>query len=498
MAQWIATSKAITDFYLGAFDDTPVLFQFAPIYLNAFERFECSRYAATNGAGLMHDGLVPDRVSAYGSNSACDNQAGHWDPIMTYNDSVPISFETYQQYLPTHTDVYWAILNGLAKHADYINIGKCLLNVCDENEEILQPLQPRTDNFPIFQYANRYLGATIDTTPSVWVALRDTEYTFCPDAGNFEFWLSQDNDVAGGDTVPEWNVSGAKQGRYTRRTDQATNNPFMYFDVDDGYIFGGMNEVEISVTYYDNGFDSWELQYQGPITNETYKSAGVVQKWNTGQWLTATFQIDDAKFTNMQSGGNDFRIDCMNDGDEYIHKVDVREILPNQVQIPLDAGWNLVSLPLIPPDSTLTEVLSSIDGLYEIVTSYIDGQWKAFIPGKPLPAQNLTELGVEMGIWIKMAGPGTLTVTGAAPTSTSIGLNAGYNDVGFPATSSQAIGEAMTSIAGKYEKVLRFVDGQYQVYKPNLPPVANDFDQLDPGYGYKIKTTESCTLIINN
>ena len=493
---WANTSFAITDLYTQAFNTTPVLFQFAPVYLGDWQRKDCSDYAVTNGAGLMHDGLVPDREKAYGSNTACNNQAGHWDPIIAHNMVAPIAFESYQQYLPTSVDVYWAMLNGLAKHADYINLDKCLLNVCDAQEQVLLPLQPRTENFAIFRFTNKYLGKTVLNTPSVWIALRDTELSYCPDAGNFTFWLYQDNDAAAGRTVAEWNVGSAVEGRYTRRTDQATGNRYMYFDIDDAYIFDNTPQVEIKVRYYDMGTDRWRLQYHA--LGDIYKTAGEVAKTDSRTWMTATFTIDDAKFANWQTGGNDFRIDCNNDGNEYIHLVDVRKLQAPSVPLSLSGGASLISLPLVPADTSVTSVLANIAGSYTKVFGFSDGQWKQYVVGAPPFVNTLTDLSPGMGYWIYMSAPATLIVQGSQPSTTQIQLRAGTNLVGYPSSTPRGVVEALSSIAGRYTKVFGYIGGQWKQYIVGAPPFVNTLTQLEAGHGYWIYTSEACTLTITN
>lgn len=494
---WVNTATAITTLYTNAFRTTPALFQFAPRYLADWERPTSADHAATTGAGLMHDGLVPDRDKAFGSNNACNNGAGHWDPIVKYSSSVPIAFESYQFYLPTVADVYWGILNGLAKHADYLNLDKCLLNVCDASENVVLPLQPRTDVFPLYQFANRYLGKTVQNTPSVWAALRETEYTFCPDAGNFAFWLYQDNEANGGRTVAEWNVSAYPEGRYARRTDQATGNRYMYFDVDDSYINGGMNQVVVTIRYYDSGADRWQLHYQAQ--SDAYKLAGEVQKTNSGSWLTATFTLDDAKFANGQIAGNDFRVDCMNDGNEWIHLVDVRKSSPTlTAYLDLVSGPNLVSVPLAPQNGALPDVLSSIGGSYTKVFSFVDNEWKRYIVGAPPAFNNLTSLNEKIGFWIYMSAPATLSIQGAAPGTVIIPLQAGVNMVGYPGATAKPVVEALSSISGKYTKIFAFINGEWKRYIVGAPPAFNNLTQMEPKIGYWIYTTEACNWVIGN
>ncbi len=99
-----------------------------------------------------------------------------------------------------------------------------------------------------------------------------------------------------------YGTSGAQsEGRFTRRTDQATGNANMYFDIDDPYVYVGANLATITVTYYDQGADRWELHYDSITDND--KLAGTVRKQNTLTWRKQTFELPDAEFANGLPGG---------------------------------------------------------------------------------------------------------------------------------------------------------------------------------------------------
>ena len=167
-------------------------------------------------------------------------------------------------------------------------------------------------------------------TPGVWVALRDPlppnpgdPPRWYPQWGNFDFWLRQDDSAPGGRSVPVWYVGPHPWGRYARRTDAASGNPDLYFDVDDAFIDGsGAVPVTVSLLYYDNGTDTWELQYDA--AGDDFKSAGVVQKTNSREWLETTFELPDAQFAGQLSG-YDFRLRSRGDGNEYFSFVEVGE-----------------------------------------------------------------------------------------------------------------------------------------------------------------------------
>ena len=134
-------------------------------------------------------------------------------------------------------------------------------------------------------------------------------FTFYPQYGNYDFYLEQDDAVPGGTTQAvtyrgagsgAWEIQNTamvdpwvtilpttKESWITRRTDQSTSNPYMWFKADDGYIYGGTNSISITVTYLDRGTDTWSLEYDGP--SGAYTLAGTITKSDTGAWQSTRF-----------------------------------------------------------------------------------------------------------------------------------------------------------------------------------------------------------------
>ena len=319
---WVQTVNEIVDIYRTAFPNKQLFIQYAPFYLDRNERRAFSDYAGTRGVGMKHNKLEVD-----GDDRVIDDpdyffyRAGQYDPMITFAGQVPMAWESYRQVTLNETDTYWSFLNALDKHADYVLVNYDLLSTTTPVEA------------DVLHFTNRYAGKTLQNAPSVWVALRETEYTWYPERGNFTYWLYQNDTVSGGRTVPLWRVTNAYQGRYARRTDSATGNPYMYFDVDDGYMLGGSNSVTVTLTYLDQGTDRWQLQYDA--VSDPYKVALDVRKQNTGQWRTVSHVLTDATFANRQASGagqhgQDFRIWSVNDGDDTFHMIDVAKISATQ------------------------------------------------------------------------------------------------------------------------------------------------------------------------
>ncbi|PKO24152.1 MAG: hypothetical protein CVU38_00240 [Chloroflexi bacterium HGW-Chloroflexi-1] len=313
---WVRFVNWTVDLYREAFPHKQLFLQYAPRYLERRERRLFSEYAAQAGVGLKHNGLKPDAGGdAYITDPNLSSYlSGQYDPILMWGNQVPTAFEgsDVPNFLEGRTGTMWGLYSALDKHVDFLMLDTKIVTSPDRQD--------------LLEFTRKYLGRTPQDTPSAWVALRETEYSGFPDYGNFEFWLYQNDAVPGGKSVPLWKVDATAEGRYARRTGQATGNNDLFFDVDDDYVFGGSNRAVISVTYYDQGTDRWELRYDSTSGQDAL--AGSVQKRNTRTWQTAVFDLPDAEFAGGLPGGgtrpnSDFRIWNAQDGDEIIHFVDV-------------------------------------------------------------------------------------------------------------------------------------------------------------------------------
>ena len=187
--QWVEYVNWCSDMYHQAFAsrglNIPLFLDIGPTYVGGpAERNEFSAHAASVGVGLRHNGLLADHGSAV-----------NYEPMIDWYDTVPTGWETYQSYLPSKADVLWAIRCGLAKHPDNFSFDK--------------PLWETEEYEPLFQFAERYCGVTVSTTPGAWVALRETEKSG-GEHGNYSLWLTQKDSAPNGQTVPAWNVGRSR------------------------------------------------------------------------------------------------------------------------------------------------------------------------------------------------------------------------------------------------------------------------------------------------
>lgn len=322
---WIDTTKTILHDFADAFTQTPLLYQFAPVYNpqgeSVAQRKTLTDYAASLGIGLKHNGLTPDADYAFVFDpTKVYYKAGQWDPFQSWWKDVPVGWESYatQRCVDAKTGAQsdgitmWCIYAGLHGHADYFVLSEDM--VTDPGRR------------PYLEFAQHYAGAELQDIDSVWVALRETEFSFFPAYGNYTFGLYQNDAVPGGRSAVAWNKTSYPEGRYTRRTNRASGNPSLYFDVDNAWLYRNTDRtVSVEVIYLDEGGDTWSLYYDA--AGSPAQLAGTVRKTNSGRWLTQTFTLTDAYFGDRQPGGgarpgSDFFL-ASNDADDYFHRVRV-------------------------------------------------------------------------------------------------------------------------------------------------------------------------------
>ncbi len=179
---------------------------------------------------------------------------------------------------------------------------------------------------PLFDWSLKEMGKTYRDAPDAWVVLREwydgheQDYSRAPPSTwlrNWERWLIQREVEPDGLTERTY-MTGPVKGRgddmnlngisyEARRTDHALGSDYMYFGVDDKFLKGGRNSVQIKVTYWDDNTSTWWIEYDS-AGEDAYKRSASIENTGDGQWKTATFEIEDAGFGDRQRQGMDFRI----------------------------------------------------------------------------------------------------------------------------------------------------------------------------------------------
>jgi hypothetical protein len=94
-------------------------------------------------------------------------------------------------------------------------------------------------------------------------------------------------------------------------------------------------------------------------------------------------------------------------------------------------GSNLVSIPFLLRDSSVTHTLGSVDYTHSRIYDVWGGrEWRQHSPQKTY--DYVLDVDLTMGIWVNSTIDGNLLVAGVVPEQTVIQLAPGWNLIGFP------------------------------------------------------------------
>lgn len=117
------------------------------------------------------------------------------------------------------------------------------------------------------------------------------------------------------------------------------SSKYAYFRVDDTTIPSTENNLLFYITFYDEGTNTFNLQYNsndtsGTASNQNYKSS-VITKTGSNTWITVTIVIPNASFRNAQNNASDYRIS--GGTNVYISKIEIAKggLNPDTEPIPV-------------------------------------------------------------------------------------------------------------------------------------------------------------------
>jgi hypothetical protein len=177
--------------------------------------------------------------------------------------------------------------------------------------------------------------------------------------------------------------------------------------------------------------------------------------------------------------------------------------------IALVTGWNLVAFNLHQTDTSITTVLSSISGHYNLVYAWdatgahsSSGNWLIYDTTVPEYVNTLHNLDETMGFWIRMTAVDTLVVGGTAPTTSIIALSTvagGWNLVGYPSSVNHTLPDVLSlhGVGTDFSLVYAYhasdTADPWKMFDRTAPPYANDLGEMTAGSGYWVKVTAGHT-----
>ena len=147
-----------------------------------------------------------------------------------------------------------------------------------------------------------------DQPPGGQLGFNDAGWKIHP--GNYDRFITQllPNTTSKG----LWRVRGPltttsdPYDRFARRSDHASGNDTMYFDINDNLLPSLGQKVQLNVTYLDRGTGQFRLVYDA--TSSAQKTAFTVTKMNTDTWKTQSIEVTDWRFGNRGTNGSDLQL----------------------------------------------------------------------------------------------------------------------------------------------------------------------------------------------
>jgi len=139
----------------------------------------------------------------------------------------------------------------------------------------------------------------------------------------------------------------------------------------------------------------------------------VSYEWNFGDGNTTS--ITDPIVTHSYSSAGDYIVNLTvtDNASATNSTVKLIQVSSESISIDLYPGWNLISLPLMPEDTSTASVLSPINGNYSIIWEYnasdTADHWKKYDTGAPF-GNDLTDMEPGKGYWIMMTSDDILEI----------------------------------------------------------------------------------------
>lgn len=193
-----------------------------------------------------------------------------------------------------------------------------------------------------------------------------------------------------------------------------------------------------------------------------------------GAGQATRLDCDYAKITVTQLGGPDGQFTFGYDNDatpSAVHQPG-EPPTPEYFLIPVDVGWNFISTPLIPFDTSVPNVFDDLDtGADETTWTYLQyydatggaDHWKTYATFKPPGLNDLGNVDHTMGAWLYIPdagalGDGFINVSGTETSGGTINVEVGWNMIGWPTTAdgTYTLGDLKADNPGLIDRVEKY------------------------------------------
>ncbi|MCX8023404.1 MAG: hypothetical protein N2745_11610 [Syntrophorhabdaceae bacterium] len=189
------------------------------------------------------------------------------------------------------------------------------------------------------------------------------------------------------------------------------------------------------------------------------------------------------------------------DNGRYALDIEVPLESINQFILTLNTGWNFISIPIEPIDTSIGLVLKDISPNVNIVWSYKNETktWLKYKPGMENPT--LTSFEPGRGYWVYMKDDATLTVIGR-DTSGKILLYEGWNLVGYSGIDNAGIETKVEGLTDRWTIIWNWTNNVWKHIKRDTPSILTPsiftptlLSKFTRGKAYWIKITQGSGVI---
>ncbi len=306
--------------------------------------------------------------------------------------------------------------------------------------------------------------------------------------GIYICWDSSSNTI----TNNNLNNNGDGIHIYWSSSNTITNNNLNLNNWNGIYLFSS----PCNLIYHNNFINNINLQVYSNIPGNYFNnSLGEGNYWS--DIVTDNLNLTDTDGDGIYDSGSQYPYSKVNDGHVSDYVVDYGPYVDQgnwssirTYNIPLISGWNLISTPLQPENTSIKAVLCDLTGRV-IVTTYnttTDG-WYIY-DTKPSETATLTEMVAGKGYWLYSESDQTLTITGTPPVSPDIDLQPGWNLIGCNYLTPKNISDVLSSCGPIVVLNYNTGGGSWEVYNSTAPVFfLNTFTEMEPGKGYWVSVT---------
>lgn len=170
--------------------------------------------------------------------------------------------------------------------------------------------------------------------------------------------------------------------------------------------------------------------------------------------------------------------------------------------ISLKSGYNLISLPVIPKDTRIAFVFSSITtqvrDVWEYNPSDVVDPWKHYRPGLDAYS-DLTHMAAGKAYWIHVKYNTIFKIKGEPVSdNTPLSLKKGWNTIGWPYNDTKDIKTALSGLVFgiDYNQVLRYNSSKKGYEYFSNQPEADQFSSFEPNGGYYIHMLKNKSIVL--